>query len=279
MPVENQQVGTRAWAFWLRNRGKLQAKFPMTTSEWNRLYPNKEDCPICHGAQEVRAGDGIVYQCMCLLMNWRDMQIEIRSKYQSKYEPASLDGLDYRKDEKNAYQLEDAVDAADHFCNYLDSWLVLSGGNGAGKSRIMRAIATMLEPICLFITATDFERKVFDAMDEEGNGLGNFIQIVSQAPVLLFDDLGSEYSKDFMRSQVAAVFIARDHQARDLPTVVTTNLQRYNLKMIPRVGSRLLNQDVVKFLPLELSDYRTRDYDKAHPERSNVVGLNGRPIS
>ena len=269
MPVENQQVGTRAWAFWLRNRDKLSVKFPMTTLEWLRLYPNKESCPICHGAQEVRARDGTVYQCMCLLIHWRDKQMEVRSKYQSRYDEASLDNLDLRTHDSNSFQLREAVDAARHFINHLDGWLVLAGPYGTGKSHIMKAIATVLKPIGLFITATDFERRVFESM--KNSSLDVFTLAISQAPVLLFDDLGAEYGSEFVRSQLTAVFVARDNQAKDLPTVVTTNMQRSNIKMIPRVGSRLLNQDVVQFLPINMDDYRSRDYDKVHPERKNLV--------
>jgi DNA replication protein DnaC len=203
-------------------------------------------------------------------MHWRDRQLEVRSKYQSRYEEASLDDLDLRVRDSGTRQLQEAIDAARHFMNYLDGWLVLSGPYGTGKSHIMRSIATALKPIGLFITATDFERRVFESM--KSDSLDAFTLAVSQAPVLLFDDLGAEYGKEFVKSQLTSVFIARDNQARDLPTVVTTNLQRSNIKAIPRVGSRLLNQDVVKFLPINMVDYRSRDYDRSHPaERSDIV--------
>jgi DNA replication protein DnaC len=236
----------------------------MTTAEWRRMYPNGGDCPYCHGALEVRAGDGTVYQCICLMMSWRDRQLETRSRYQSRFEDASLDQLVYNDD--NGEDLERAVDAAVHFMNHLDSWLVLSGPCGTGKTHILRAIATELRPIGLFITATDFERMVFENLKNES--LDSFILAISQAPVLLFDDLGAEYGgKEFIKAQISSIFIAREAIARDLPTVVTTNLERSQLKTIPRVGSRLLNQDVVKFLPLNVSDHRTRDFDAKNPER------------
>jgi hypothetical protein len=92
--------------------------------------------------------------------------------------------------------------------------------------------------------------------------------------VLLFDDLGAEYGKDFVRAQVASVFIARDNQAKDLPTVVTTNLERSQIRGLPRVGSRLLNQDVVKYLPINVGDHRTRGYDATHPGEAEMRRTN-----
>jgi DNA replication protein DnaC len=269
VPVENQQVGIKAWAFWLRNRDKLLVKFPMTTFEWHKSYPNRDDCPICHGALEVRAVNKVVYQCMCLMMNWRDRQLEARSQYQSRFDDVDLDDLELCKGDEHSYQLKNAVDAARHFINHLDGWLVLSGPSGAGKSHILKSIATAIKPIGLYITATDFERKVFESMRDDT--LDSFVLAISQAPVLLFDDLGAEYGKDFVKAQLTSVFIARDNQAKDLPTIVTTNLDRPQIKQIPRVGSRLLNQDVAKFLPLNLMDYRSRDYDRAHSDRSNII--------
>lgn len=258
--MEEQIVGTRAWAFWLRNHEKVGIPFPMSSLEWTRLYPNETDCPICHGmnGRNVQAGDGRIYQCICLMPAWGDEQRRLRDSMQSKYEKASLDDLSLRVGEKNFRDLKTAIDAARGFIDSLDSWLVYAGRSGTGKSHIMRAIATEISPIGLFITATDFERGIFEHLKD--NSLDEYILKVSQAAVLLFDDFGAEYGSDIVKSKVAAVFIARDHQAKDLPTVVTTNLTREALASVARVGSRLLNEDVSKYLPINMEDYRVRTH-------------------
>jgi DNA replication protein DnaC len=196
---------------------------------------------------------------------WADEQVKLRDRFQSKYEKASLEDLEWRASEKNARDLQKAVPAALKFINELDSWMVLSGPYGTGKTHIMRAIATEIAPIGLFITATDFERMIFENV--KSGTLDSFVLTVSQAAVLLFDDFGAEYGSDIVRSQIAAVFIARDHQARDLPTVVTTNLDREQIARVPRVGSRLLNEDTVKFISINMDDYRTREYRVTHPRK------------
>ncbi len=264
--MEMQVVGTRAWAFWRRNSAKLGVVFPLSSYEWRTAYPNEDSCPVCHGGngRSVQTKDGVVYPCVCLMPVWADEQMKLRDIYQSKYEPARLEDLDFKMAGRNTDQLINASLAAQRFIDNLDSWLVLAGPPGVGKSHILRAIATAIKPIGLFITATDFERQVFERVKSQN--LDDYIKRISQAAVLLFDDLGAEYGSDFVRSQLTAVFIARDHQAKDLPMVVTTNLSREKLLQIPRIGSRLLNQDVVKFYSLNLDDYRTRDYRMSHPE-------------
>lgn len=265
--MEEQIVGTKAWAFWLRNRNKISVPFPISSLEWKKQFPNEEDCPICKGKNGrcVRTSDGSIYQCVCLMPTWRDEQIRLRDQYQSRYEKAWLHDLVLRDGEKNSRDLRDAIVAAGEFTRSLDKWLVLSGVSGTGKSHILRAIATEIYPIGLFITATDFERKVFESI--KNSTLDTFILNVSQSAVLLFDDFGAEYGSDIVKSKIAAVFIARDHQAKDLPVAVTTNLTRTQVEQVPRVGSRLLNQDNGRFLSINMADYRTRDYRVLHPER------------
>lgn len=260
--MEEQIVGTRAWAFWLRNHDKVGIKFPLSTLEWMQEFPNENDCPICHGANGrcVQAGDGKVYQCICMMPSWGDEQRRLRDNLQSRYEKAYLDDLDLRNSEKNMLSLTEAIHDAESFVVNLDKWLVLSGRYGTGKSHIARAIATAISPIGLFITATDFERGVFEHIKD--NTLDDYILKVSQAAVLIFDDFGAEYGSEIVKSKIAAVFIARDHQAKELPTVVTTNLTREQLLAVPRVGSRLLNEDVCNFRLINMEDYRTRTYDK-----------------
>jgi len=98
--------------------------------------------------------------------------------------------------------------------------LILSGSKGNGKTHLLCAIGKSLikkgvEPVF---------RQSADALEKEKGDFGSERELLSNAPVVLLDDLGAEHAKEWGVSFLNAVLDKR--YASDRVTVITTNFTR-----------------------------------------------------
>ena len=134
--------------------------------------------------------------------------------------------------------------------------LILSGKSGLGKTFLLHAIANRLierDAQVLLISAYTFleiARKSY--FENDGR-----MQELLETEVLMLDDLGSEPM--MQNITIEQLFcLVNERQRRNRPTVISTNLNREELKerYTERIVSRLTDRRNCIFLPLEGRDIR-----------------------
>ena len=86
-------------------------------------------------------------------------------------------------------------------------------------------------------------------------------------PLLIFDDLGAETSTAWAEEKLYQIVVHR-HEAR-LPTVITSAFSIDELEEAkPRIGSRLMDMNVVNWQPITAPNYR----DQRRTRRPNRSG-------
>lgn len=230
-----------SWLYWKKN--------PQTYSRFEGI------CSICDGIEEVEAG-GVTIDCICASDRWASSIKETLDPLRSGADPADFNLEPVANGQS---QLEDAIVMAMDFSEKPEGIFILSGRYGVGKSHLLRAINTILDPIALYLTMSDFEWSCFRAM--ESQKLHVYTDAVAHAPVLLLDDYGMEYGAEFIEAQVVHVIDVRVRRLEHFPIAVATNKTGKSLSLEGRVGSRLMNINAGKHRYAKMSgltDFRTR---------------------
>lgn len=213
----------------------------LSRASWENANGGK--CPVCHGDEAVvhPDGDRLIY-CICYMLEW---QIGISVSYkdiQTRVQPAKLSDITYpnlpaSRGNPNL-ALKKAVTAAEDFIKSPSSWLVLLGGYGSGKTHILRSIKTMLSPIAIYVSAKDLEDMTHAY--RKADDMQELYSQMRYAPVLLLDDLGSEYGGPLVISMIDRIVDARYERWPDYPIVAASNMRKEELiGYIPRAGDRL----------------------------------------
>jgi len=136
-------------------------------------------------------------------------------------------------------------------------WLLLEGSYGVGKTHLAAAIANQRlehEEAVLFITTPDLLdhlRSTYGPSSEIG--YDDLFDRIRNAPLLVLDDLGVENPSAWAQEKL---FQLLNHRyTRRLPTVITTNVDLETLD--PRIRSRMLDNTLIRRLPMQAPDYRT----------------------
>jgi DNA replication protein DnaC len=149
-----------------------------------------------------------------------------------------------------------AFEEARSFAQDPKGWLVLKGGYGCGKTHLGAAIANQCvetgKPV-MFITVPDLLDHLRAAFGPSSNtDYDTRFEQVRSVPVLVLDDLGTEYASPWAREKLFQVFNYR-YNAR-LATVVTTN---HELEDIPvALRSRVVDPDLTHIVSITAPDYR-----------------------
>jgi DNA replication protein DnaC len=132
-------------------------------------------------------------------------------------------------------------------------WITILGDPGSGKSHVLSALDKKLNPWSLYITSADFEAKSFRATKGVAEySLEDMLDVISQAPILLYDDFGLEYGKDYIRALIRRVFDFRYRRPTEYITIVTSNLDKSELyETDPRIADRILDNKIGKLIVLE----------------------------
>lgn len=154
--------------------------------------------------------------------------------------------------EQNKTQYEDVKSYADNLQEHIrkGTGLILKGPVGTGKTTL--AIAVLRKAIemkigCFFIPMVSLLDTILTQRDKEE--AYKFEQRLRNSRLLVLDDLGAEYGKDWVTAKVDSIVTERYN--RMLPIIITTNLalrqvaeteplgmaERYNARIIDRLRS------------------------------------------
>jgi hypothetical protein len=233
---------------------KIGYKFPEPFYLFLRKL-GSDACPFCSGWGEINDPNYGRAYCLCMVLEWSQDLAKQMKGYESYVAPASLSDLVADRGEPAQHEmLIDAVSTVRGWMEWPRKWLVLSGPPGVGKTTILAAIKKEL-PIAKYVTAYDFEQQMYRGLSD--GTLDRYLELLSQVPILLFDDWGAEYGKSLVHAKAAAVIDKRDRVWRELITAVATNLGFGQFKSYnERMGSRLSDWEKSEFMNLLMPDHR-----------------------
>lgn len=208
-------------------------------------------CPECNGRRTYMNGE----VCGCWVGEWADGVVREINSYRHPVQPRHLHDMVITQYNK------EAVTQAMNFIHNPSFWFTLLGQPGCGKTHILSSINTALSPLALYICANSaFETQFFRALEK--GYLGDFVDTLSSAPILLLDDYGAGYNRsDLVLAKVREIIDFRYRQPEKYPTVIATNIPLSEIeKNDPRVSSRLGDKAIVKSLVIGRGemDYRKR---------------------
>lgn len=229
------------------------------------------NCPHCGGAGYVRydvpMGDprfGRLEVCIC---RKADIAEGARNRL---FEMSRLDRLSHltfenfeMRGNKNAkfmtpqdkHSLQTAWEAAENFARNPQSWMLLEGGYGCGKTHIAAAIANLAVSMgtpTLFITVPDLLDSLRFAFSDPETTFEARFEEVRNADLLVLDDFGTQNATGWAQEKLFQIMNYR--YINKLPTVITTNLMLDEIES--RIRSRLQDEEFVNHLRITAPDYR-----------------------
>ncbi|HEY7126896.1 MAG TPA: ATP-binding protein [Ktedonobacterales bacterium] len=227
-------------------------------------------CSICNGAgwlrQDLPVGDpnyGKIVKCSC-------KEREERTKSLHEMLERSNLGIYNEKTfetfHSNIAGVAEAYQAARKYANDPDSWLILSGQVGCGKTHLAAAIAHVcLErgmPV-LFTTVPelmDHLREAFAPTNEVP--YHKLFDEIREVALLVLDDLGVERTTAWVGEKLFQIVNYRYNN--HIPTIITLNKDAIR-ELDPRIRSRMRDKAVGKWIVMEAQDYRERHSVPAKP--------------
>lgn len=263
MLVENLVPSTlTSWVAW-RNQyterdglsfNKLKEEFGISTmpTRFTFLKKHNDKCPFCKG-DTVLYDDkfGLVY-CICELLLINQSVEAVHNTVRTKVNKAYISDIKYPRQMGDAYieTMRNAVDEVRRFIRYPNKWLYIAGYYGTGKTHLMKAINTAFYPIALYVSARDLEQLTHEFRKEDN--LDYFYSALTDAPILLLDDIGMEYGGPLVKSIIEKVIDARYEFWDELPTVISTNKPSNLMETyIPRAFDRMMDKEKVTVLNLK----------------------------
>lgn len=142
-----------------------------------------------------------------------------------------------------------------------NTWLLLMGGYGTGKTHLAAAIAHYrieLNDEVIFLTAADFIdylRSTFQP--DTSSSFDSVFDRIRNIPLLILDDLNSETGKGWAQERLFQLLDYR--YLRRMPTIITTPSTVDELeKSHPRILSRLLDSRLCRNFKITTRSYATR---------------------
>ncbi len=151
------------------------------------------------------------------------------------------------------------VEYAENFTTDPPTSLFFTGATGLGKTFLSLAIAkAVLEQgvEVLYVSALDLFRELQDDYYNAAKANALTLEQVLQAPLLIIDDLGSEYFNQFVPSALFNIIESRLNHGR--PTIINTNLSAKEIedRYAQRVYSRIFT--LYRVYPFVGSDVRVQ---------------------
>jgi DNA replication protein DnaC len=166
--------------------------------------------------------------------------------------------------------LQRAYERAREYAQKPEGWFLLRGGYGCGKTHLAAAIANAaLERglSVLFVTVPDLLdhlRGAFAPLSDQS--YDERFEQVRSAPLLILDDLGTEYGTPWALEKLFQLLNHR-YMSR-LPTVITTNEELEDLD--PRIRSRLIDTGLVQIVTILAPDYRGTGLERSHSDLNTL---------
>lgn len=161
--------------------------------------------------------------------------------------------------------LRTAFEASEDFARNPQSWLLLEGGYGCGKTHLAAAIANFAVGNgvpTLFITVPDLLDSLRFSYDDPETTFEQRFEEIRNAGLLILDDFGTQNATPWAQEKLFQIINYR--YINKLPTVITTNLMLDEIE--GRIRSRLQDEGFVKYLKISAPDYR-------RPEETSNPGI------
>ena len=177
--------------------------------------------------------------------------------------------------------LERAKSAAETFAADPDGWLLFTGHHGCGKTHLAVAIAGESlrrdRPVFFAFVPSLLDHLRATFSPDNPVGYDELFEQIKTVALLILDDLGAESSTPWAEEKLYQIVVHR-HETR-LPTVVTSEYSIGELEESkPRIGSRLMDMNVIDWQPITAPNYR--DQRRApSPRQSSGPRQGGRPPS
>jgi hypothetical protein len=256
-----------AWVFWVdwfkRHPDKVPG-FDIRTANKQDILLHGE-CPFCYGTEIIKFRETVrianykldVVLCVCCLL--RIATVDAREE-ESPWQKETVSSLKELNIPKGAAEFTKIIKAeTNRYIYKLGQWIYLSGTFGTGKSHLLNAVKTHLRSIATYVNTADLSDKIYDATGR--HTLSDLVESLIGIPVLLLDDLGSEYNTDYLYSVLYKVINGRYARGFDRPTFITSNLPLEEIAKSPndnlrRIASRLSDTELVVQLVSKQVDYR-----------------------
>ncbi len=155
--------------------------------------------------------------------------------------------------------LQEVKTHAQKFAADPAGWLVFTGQRGCGKTHLVVAIGDESlrqgRPVFYSFVPSLLDHLRATFSPESPIGYDELFEQIKTVPLLILDDLGAEASTPWAEEKLYQIVVDRI-EAR-LPTVITTVLSIEELEdSKPRLGSRLVETDVVDWHPITAGNYR-----------------------
>lgn len=223
-------------------------------------------CPFCDTSGTRKDPDLGYYYCICWLLRHEDKLKKSIAEFGSQWHPQSIEDMKFNHmsiSTRNSFK--DKLDYIKEWMLYPDRWIMLHGETGTGKTHILNAIMAEWYPWAMYVVASDFEDKLRSYMNGGQDNIQRFVNALQNHPILVFDDLGIQYSTEWIAAKLDAVIEFRSRQARwwDSLMVVGTNIPAKHLVTslmrgeVSRSGSRLSDTSMVWHTSLYVTDYRS----------------------
>jgi DNA replication protein DnaC len=169
----------------------------------------------------------------------------------------------FKVDKQNQVAYKKCLAYAETFKNHLKGeGLILIGGYGTGKTHLAIAVLhRVLESgiVGVFSTVPELLAEIRKNFNE-GATDNELIKLIKTTPFLIFDDMGTEKTTDWVQEQLFIIVNARYENM--LPTVITSNctIQELETKIGARTVSRII--EMCDGILLDGDDYRKNKLKK-----------------
>jgi hypothetical protein len=254
-----------------RNAGMVRGEgydWPSPAHVWEHAKRGRR-CAFCHGAEyfliQPITLQGVtikIVHCLCKLLPYMDQEYEFMDKPLGSYwKPSSFDQIKLWGDPQIDAQTKKVINGVKDFIRMPLMWQYLYAGLGAGKTLLAEIVKTELRGLVLFLNMGEFNNLLGKATGR--HTLSDLIDIITNADILILDDLGAEYGHPFFYSALYTVVNNRYARREKAPTFITSNLSYAQLATSSsldyrRIADRISDNKLTNVLASTQPSWRQR---------------------
>ncbi len=215
----------------------------------------------CEKCKDTGYHEGIRCECFERLINKYQI-VEISKNCHIKLSDFSDFRLEYYPNtvDSNGINAQERMKALKNYCMvYADNFsdnspsLFMLGKTGLGKTFLSSCIAKKLMMSGKNVAFDSIQNFLTKIQNEQfGREVGNTIEVLTNADLVILDDLGSEFNSSVFQSGLYTIINNRINLEK--PMIVTTNmsLSELNEKYDDRIISRLLSFEPLRFFGIDI---------------------------
>lgn len=229
------------------------------------IVPKLSDgsCQICDNAMRIlrdkKYGD---VRCLCLVEE-EEKHFSIRMEpFRTPIPIKTIQEMIPHGTPQFSRLIESAKDMILEWMEWPTEWLTIAGSVGTGKTHMLLSIANYFGPWALYITSGMLESLSYKYLNRnEDITLQEMVDDLSHVPILIVDDIGSDYGSNFAMSTFRKIVDFRYINYAEFPTVIGTNLMPDALRLYDqRLADRFLDKNIANYIELVGESYRRTDH-------------------